>query len=120
MKLDTIWRSRKRKSWKPNKNGTNLERSVLEEDWNKDFFYQNGWQIWKMAESQIRKILNPILKMLDRNHRCTSFKIIASVELLKRCAGSRHAVPNPIILMKATSFTLGTIDPIIDQEPVQN
>jgi 2-keto-4-pentenoate hydratase/2-oxohepta-3-ene-1,7-dioic acid hydratase in catechol pathway len=116
MKLIRFGEAGKEKAGIQDKNGTNLDCSGFEEDWNEDFFTKNGLarlEEWLKANQEN---LNPI----PQNARIGSpiarpSKIICiGLNYLKHAQEAGMAVPEiPIIFMKATSSLSGPFDPIL-------
>jgi 2-keto-4-pentenoate hydratase/2-oxohepta-3-ene-1,7-dioic acid hydratase in catechol pathway len=116
MKLIRFGEAGKEKPGIQDKNGINLDCSGFKEDWNEDFFTNNGLarlEEWLKANEQNlneipedSRIGSPIAR--------PSKIICIGLNYLKHALEAGMAVPEvPIIFMKATSSLSGPFDPIL-------
>jgi 2,4-diketo-3-deoxy-L-fuconate hydrolase len=115
MKLIRFGEAGKEKAGIQDVNGRNLDCSGFNEDWNEDFFTNNGLARLEEWLKENQENLNPI----PQNSRIGSpiarpSKIICiGLNYLKHAQEAGMAVPEvPIIFMKATSSLSGPFDPI--------
>lgn len=116
MKLIRFGEAGKEKAGIQDKNGRNLDCSDFKEDWNEEFFTNNGLARLEEWLKASQETLNPI----PQNARIGSpiarpSKIICiGLNYLKHAQEAGMAVPEiPIIFMKATSSLSGPFDPIL-------
>jgi 2,4-didehydro-3-deoxy-L-rhamnonate hydrolase len=116
MKLIRFGEAGKEKAGIQDQNGRNLDCSGFQEDWNEDFFTNNGLarlEEWLKANQEN---LNPIPEdvRLGSPIARPSKIICIGLNYLKHAQEAGMEVPEvPIIFMKATSSLSGPFDPIL-------